>query len=79
MSVSYEQIINEVIERQGITYSDAFMKKRKKLITVKDFIDVTRKMPEWHKYLADALCDLQYEGGDILKFMKKFTREKINI
>lgn len=79
MSVSYEQIINEVIEKQGITYSDAFMKKRKKSITVKDFIDVTRKMPECHKYLSDALCDLQYEGGDILKFMRKFARTKLDM
>ncbi len=79
MSVSYEQIINEVIEKQGITYDDAFMEKQKKSITVKDFINATRKMPEWHKYLADALCDLQYEGGDILKFMKKFARARLNI
>ena len=79
MSVSYEQIINEVIEKQGITYGDAFMKKRKKSITVKDFVDATRKMPEWHKYLADAICDLQFEGGDILKFMRKFARAKLNM
>lgn len=79
MSVPYEKIINEVIEKQGITYDTAFVKKQKKSITVKDFIDATKKMPEWHKYLADALCDLQYEGGDILKFMKKFARAKLNI
>ncbi len=79
MSVPYEKIINEVIEKQGITYDTAFMKKQKKSITVKDFIDATKKMPEWHKYLADALCDLQYEGGDILKFMRKFARAKLKI
>lgn len=79
MSVPYEKIINEVIEKQGITYDTAFVKKQKKSITVKDFIDATKKMPEWHKYLADALCDLQYEGGDILKFMRKFARAKLNI
>ncbi len=79
MSVPYEQIVNEVIEKQGITYNDVFMKKRKKSITVKDFINATRKMPEWHKYLADALCDLQYEGGDVLKFMRRFARARLNI
>ena len=75
--IGYEQIINEVIRKRHISYEEVLFSDNGLVVTVKEFVDKTKKMTEWHRRLTDDLCDIESENGDVRKYMIEFVKEKM--
>lgn len=75
--INYEQIIDEIVKTRNLDLEEVLTREKDEVVTLRDFIVKSKKMTPWHKRLADNLCDIQAENGNILKYLREYTEDKI--
>lgn len=75
--IGYKQVIDEIVKVRNLNLDEVLAKKNGAIVTLKDFIKKSEKMTPWHSRLIDNLSDIQARNGDILRYLKEYTEEKM--